>query len=487
MSATVTTFRSLSEPVHASRFANSLRWGLLVTFCLLTGSVNLGGYRTLTSHEVLVARTAREMLERGQWIMPSFMGEDRLRKPPLAYWMVMIAYRVTGNISEWSARLPSVLSGLVLIGAVGWLCLQWYGRRVAWLAAFLTSTSVFFLQQSRLAEADITMAAMVSVAVAVYALASAELVEGHRASIVFWSALGLSVLAKGPIGLAMVAVTVCGHSCLMRSVRGVRSLVSPAGILVFLVLCLAWPVAVLIQRPDAVSVWWNETIGRFARDPNGVERYPFYYTFAALWLTLPWTPFALIEFRRSWRDVRRDMKASLLFCWLLLPMGLLSLSAGKQEHYLIPALPACTIAAALAVERLQKRKGWTDAAIGSLAGVIVLAIIAAQCWIQPLAHGKRQAADWVETQSAALPNQSMIALGHSVRWLVFYVTQPMECVDSLEEFFSRLEAEPKWVLAPRMVVEDVHRHCHVLAEHTCPVTAGISGDKTPVLLLCARR
>ena len=80
----------------------------------------LGDHRTLGSHEVFTAVPAREMLESGDWIVPTYGGLHRLRKPPLGYWVTASSSWLIGESSELSARLPSAVSALLLVGLVGW-------------------------------------------------------------------------------------------------------------------------------------------------------------------------------------------------------------------------------------------------------------------------------------------------------------------------------------------------------------------------------
>src|SRR5580704_3637006 len=55
------------------------------------------------------AEIPREMLERGDWIVPYLQGEPYLDKPPLLYWLVMLSYQVFG-ISDAAARLVPALA-----------------------------------------------------------------------------------------------------------------------------------------------------------------------------------------------------------------------------------------------------------------------------------------------------------------------------------------------------------------------------------------
>src|SRR4028118_1852474 len=55
------------------------------------------------------AEASREMLERGDFVVPSFNNKYRFDKPPLTYWLQTTCYRIFGE-NEAPARLPSVLA-----------------------------------------------------------------------------------------------------------------------------------------------------------------------------------------------------------------------------------------------------------------------------------------------------------------------------------------------------------------------------------------
>jgi len=91
---------------------------LIITAALVMLPGNSG--RFLNGHEVLVAQTATEMMARGNLLEPYILGEPRLQKPPLSYWLSIGVHRLIGEaddvrVSELEARLPSIFSGLLLL------------------------------------------------------------------------------------------------------------------------------------------------------------------------------------------------------------------------------------------------------------------------------------------------------------------------------------------------------------------------------------
>ncbi len=66
----------------------------------------LGRPRLWDDDESKNARCAQEMLDRGDWVVPTFDFRLRPDKPALFYWLAMISYNLFG-VSEFAARLPS--------------------------------------------------------------------------------------------------------------------------------------------------------------------------------------------------------------------------------------------------------------------------------------------------------------------------------------------------------------------------------------------
>src|SRR5262249_55375469 len=84
-----------------------LVWGLV---CL----PNLGGPSLWDIDEGNNAEAAREMMDSGNWVIPTFNYKLRVDKPALLYWLQIAAYESFG-VNEFAARLPSALAALISI------------------------------------------------------------------------------------------------------------------------------------------------------------------------------------------------------------------------------------------------------------------------------------------------------------------------------------------------------------------------------------
>src|ERR1700752_2996203 len=80
------------------------------------------------------AEASREMIERGDYVVPHFNNQLRLDKPPLAYWAQIASYKIFGQ-NDFAARFPSAVAAAL----AAMLILVWGrqigGDHVDWWAA----------------------------------------------------------------------------------------------------------------------------------------------------------------------------------------------------------------------------------------------------------------------------------------------------------------------------------------------------------------
>src|SRR5271168_2750821 len=92
-------------------------WIVLVVVCGFLFFYGLGAFGLVGADEPRYAQVAREMLERNDWVTPTLGHVPWLEKPVLLYWEEMLAFRVLG-VSDWSARVPSACSAMLMIAAI---------------------------------------------------------------------------------------------------------------------------------------------------------------------------------------------------------------------------------------------------------------------------------------------------------------------------------------------------------------------------------
>ena len=316
--------------------------------------------RALEGHECFVTVVAREMLESGDWIVPTYNGEPRLQKTPLNYWLVAISSVIFGGTDEFSGRLPSVLLAVLSTGAILFFVSEWSGFRAAVLAALIWSTSFGFVRYGRSARPEMSLACFA--AIAMMSFYSGATAANRRKQIicmgVFWVSLGLAMLAKGPAPLPLVGVPLFLYIVLGRRWKLMGKVLPIVGTIIFLAIVLPWPILVVNRLAEAAgetytfAFWKSESVSRFMGTHDSGGKPVYYYLPYMFEFMLPWAAFVVMAmaapFYKVWGAKRRVM----LYVWLWFAgdIAIMSASGGKRMHYVFPAMPAMAILAGIILE-----------------------------------------------------------------------------------------------------------------------------------------
>ena len=96
------------------------------------------------------------MVRSGQWLIPMIGGDTYADKPPLFFWMIAIAYALTGSL-RIAFLLPSLLASLGSLALVYDLGRRLWNREVGLAAGLLLLGTVQFVWQGRQAQIDATV------------------------------------------------------------------------------------------------------------------------------------------------------------------------------------------------------------------------------------------------------------------------------------------------------------------------------------------
>ena len=311
------------------------RWQfiLVLLFAIVMIFPRLSERGLWASHEARAAQNTVSLLDDSPGVLPHlFDGQTELQKPPGYYWLSALAAMITGDVNEWSVRLPAALAALLTVLAI-------YGYLVAkkrplagFIAALMLVTLVRFTGMARVARIDMPLTAAITCGLLVWHLGYA-----NRWSLLIASPfIAFAVLLKGPIGFALPAVVVL-------AVYAMEKRRPPIGMLIlsFLVIAgLSLPWFVWANRETdgeffRVFVWYHN-IERALGGSESLASYPWWFYLPRLLLdAMPWTPlFVVLLVRRS---------GSFGLWWFLSMLVLLSCSKFKRVDYLLPALPGLAI------------------------------------------------------------------------------------------------------------------------------------------------
>lgn len=365
---------------------------------------NLGGPRLWDRDEPRNAGCAREMLARGDWVVPTFNGELRTHKPVLLYWGMMSAYRVLG-VSEFAARLPSALAAMATVVCTFLIGRRLFGSNAGTWSAIALATSLLFVMSGRAATPDAVLIACTTLAMTVYVfgafprdIAAAETVGAPSRNehwfprrtwtvVAMNAAMGMAVLAKGPVGF-LLPCAVSGlfllfmrlpasHVPAMTFVQSVRGWLRPYGPRHFLATLWSMRPLTLIAVVVLVAGPWYwavgaATEGQFLREfllEHNVHRATsamdghagnvFYYPVAILVGFFPWSVFTIpivLDLRRHWRaDPVRHPARSFALCWIGVYVVSFSIARTKLPSYVTPCFPALALLAGDYLSRWEHR------------------------------------------------------------------------------------------------------------------------------------
>jgi 4-amino-4-deoxy-L-arabinose transferase-like glycosyltransferase len=321
--------------------------------------------RPLNNHECFVSVTSREMLESGDWVMPTYNGEPRLEKTPLSYWLVAGLAKITGKVDEFTARLPSAVFAVLSVAAIIYFVNQWLSFRIAVLSAAVWTTSLGYIRYSHNARPE--MALTFFILLCFLTFYSAVTTKNRKRQIIymliFWISFGLGNLAKGPAPLPLVLVPLFFYVAVFRQWKQIPKLLPIIGIAVFLAIVLPWPLAIASKLNWNLTMWKHEFVDRFFGTYASGDKPLYYYLPKMFQFMLPWAAFVPLAlaapFYRVWNKKQPVMQ--FLWLWFVVELGFLTISGGKRQHYIIPMIPAMAVLTAILLEDMAFcRKAYTN-------------------------------------------------------------------------------------------------------------------------------
>ena len=190
---------------------------LLTGFCAFLFFYGLGQFGLIGADEPRYAQVAREMLARHDWITPVLNGRPWLEKPPLYYWQAMIAYSLFG-VTDWAARLPSAFDATAMVVGT-YLFFRRFSAGVALDAALICASSAGVIAYSRAASMDMALAATFTIAMIAWRIWNETANNNWLA--VFYAALALGTLAKGPVAPFLAALILVVYGATRGELRQV--------------------------------------------------------------------------------------------------------------------------------------------------------------------------------------------------------------------------------------------------------------------------
>jgi 4-amino-4-deoxy-L-arabinose transferase-like glycosyltransferase len=323
----------------------TLFWLAATTIVLLLG---IGLRYPWPADEPRFAQVAREMVESGQWLFPTRGGEPYPDKPPVFMWLSAAAFALIGHI-KLSFLLPSALAAVGTLLLVHDIGRRLWGREVALAAVLVLVFTPQFLLQGKAGQIDALVCFWITLGC--YGLLRHFFTGPHWGwYFTAWAAMALGIMTKG-VGFLPLLMLLPLALWVKNPTAGVEKVWRwrlAAGLLVMLAVIALWLGPMLWQvrshgTDEMVAyrdnILFRQTGERFVNAWHHVKPWHYFFTQAipTVWFPLP--VLLLVFFKPLVALLREDRRARVLLAWVGLVLLFFSISSGKREVYMFPALP----------------------------------------------------------------------------------------------------------------------------------------------------
>lgn len=303
------------------------------------------------------AEATKQMMLSGDFLDIRFGNQPRYVQPAGIYWLQAAATAPFGGPAAeiWAYRLPSILSALASV-----LFLAWFGTRIASPAvgvasALLLGSSLLLTAEAHFAKIDATLLLTILAAQASLFLC----LEGKAGArqrfvgwpLVFWIALGAGVLLKGPIILAVSALTLLVYALWSREAGALLRLRPLLGLPVLVLMVAPWLAAISLKtHGEFLTTAIGQSIGgKLAGTSDRHAGPPGYHTILFMLTFFPGIALAGLGGVYAWTH-RAGRLARFLMAWILPTWLMFELVPTKLPHYVLPVFPALALLVALGLK-----------------------------------------------------------------------------------------------------------------------------------------
>lgn len=359
---------------------------LLLLLCGLLFFYLLGARPLWDIDEGMHAVTSKQMVSSGDWVTPYFNDQKFYDKPPLFSWMVALSFVLLG-FTEFAARLPAALLGTGCVLLTYLAGRRLFSARAAFLGSVILASSTLFIIMSRVVVHDIALAFFVTLALFLFLLGYQTPRRRQAFFLLGYGAIGVGVIAKGPIGLLIPVMIVGLFLIARRDLRFVKEMRIGWGVLIVLAVSSPWYILMAVRNPDYLGYFiWKQNFGNFFSSVESRHPEPFYFYLPVIFGGfLPWSfflPAALFGGLRRRLGQNAPQRCFLLI-WVAAVFLFFSIAKSKLPTYVLPLFPAAALLTGewwdglLDSERSGRRRAFlavmvTMAAVSAAGSIFVL-------------------------------------------------------------------------------------------------------------------
>jgi 4-amino-4-deoxy-L-arabinose transferase-like glycosyltransferase len=320
----------------------------------------LGSVTLFDVDEAVFSQATKEMVETGNWMTPTYNGQNRYDKPILFYWLMAVSYKIFG-INEFGARFPSAIASCLLIISLFFFTLRVQDEKTALYAALPAVLSLSFFVYSHAAVTDMALTLFITLSLCSFYLSVCgnEQYVGRDTiySYGFYLFSALAFLTKGLIGMVFPFGIALIYMIVTEKWGGIRKVFRVKGLVFFLLIAAPWYIA-------QFSINGQEFFDQFVLKHH-FKRYtgvisghkgPLYYYIPVFIVSLfPWIAYLPAGIRNTVKEKERLLIFASL--WVAFIFIFFSFSITKLPNYILPAIPGACLLIASGM-KVQDRRWW---------------------------------------------------------------------------------------------------------------------------------
>ena len=326
-------------------FSQPNRFLIFLAICFLIFLTGIFEIPILDRDEARFATASKTMLLENEFIDIKMYDEPRYKKPVGIYWLQVASNFIFGDIPYDNItlyRLPSILSIFLAFIFIFFRLRKIFDNEISFLTIFFLMFSLLTLSEMLQAKTD----GALFLTIILCNLMIYSLIENHQINykekLIFWSALAIGVLIKGPIIFIFTILPLIIFSIIKRK-NFLKEIFSFSGLILFLILTLPWFIIITIKSNGA---FWYESVGHdlLGKVSSGQESHGFppgYYLITTLILFWPGSiliyPFIKKNFEQNFIRIRKDDLTFFLLISFSVPYILFELVSTKLPHYIYPS------------------------------------------------------------------------------------------------------------------------------------------------------
>lgn len=339
------------QSIHNTDYDYKRTFWLLFLVAAVVILAGIGLRDPWPADEPRFVEVAKEMVNSGNWFFPMRGGELYPDKPPVFMWLLASLYWLTGSLKA-TFLIPDALASLVSLFCVFDIAAKLWNVKTARNACLLLLITPQFIIQSKSAQIDATVACWIMIAM--YGLLRHFFYQASfKWYLASWAFMGLGIITKGvgflPLFL-LVPVLFLHFTGKHRFEKAQINWSLLIGPLMMLLVVAAWLLPMLYiadhsHNPDFIAyrdnILFKQTGQRYADSWGHIQ--PWYYFLVDV-IPLLWFPLYTFLFTKSfWREVKVSPVVFSMLLWVVLVIVFFSISPGKRNLYILPALPVMAL------------------------------------------------------------------------------------------------------------------------------------------------